>query len=320
MEPKTPSGQATPRSGKEIVENLRRLGVPVDDDEALALEFQEGHSKVSQAVARMPEEQRNRLRRSRKPGPEEVYCRTFLQSLDEQEAAARETGADLTQIRIARSAACVELSRLQVKATHFSEAEDLLHTALTQARQARHRRSVGRILIDLGLLHLHGTWVDRDATYLLDAAASFLKEALVYAESAGQYPDLPRAFYWLGVVLATREETLAQAVLAFDCCSRFGPAHQTAFVEMQQCRLRLGEREKLVALLKPRSGMDLHEALSAIAAAEVLKRPKRKLPLLKQAVEIAAASGEARWLRILQRQLDELTAMLDPASKVASSS
>lgn len=66
-------------------------------------------------------------------------------------------------------------------------------------------------------------------------------------------------------------------------------------------------------MLKHRPGMDLHEALSAIAAAEVLKRPKRKLPLLKQAIEIAAASGEARWLRILQKDLEQLT--VEPGSR-----
>jgi hypothetical protein len=123
----------------------------------------------------------------------------------------------------------------------------------------------------------------------------------VFADNSPPLYQTPQVFHWLGVTLAARGDSLPQAVLAFDCASRFGALEFASLIEKQKCRLQLGERDSLIAEIQPGPDAGIKEIAVAVAAAIALgRRRKRVFQLAQQGAEAALRKGDARWQSTFQ--------------------
>lgn len=213
------------------------------------------------------------------------FCDDSLKRLDRLATAPE---ADLTQIHVARATVRVHLYQLDAGRSSPEKIESLLSQALVDARASALDSVIFQALLSLGH-HYRETDDFRQAEW-------HYKQALAHARAVYSNFRAPTVLFWLGTLYAEHEESLALAVYMFDWGARFIPEGLDSLYEKQRCRLKLGERDQLIAELKVGDDASPRQIAEAIAAARALgRRNKRIMALAQQGV--LASGADTPWRR-----------------------
>jgi hypothetical protein len=217
------------------------------------------------------------------------FYRDYLAQLEEAHRQAE--GKEATQqILVAKAHVRIELAMLLYDQ---DELWDILEQALEDAYAAEHEDTVYTVLIRIG--HSYREY----AAY--EDAVWYYQEALVYA-GGGSLFQTDQVFFWLGVTFAYQEQTLPQAVFMFDWAGRFGPLQFNSLIEKYKCRLRLGQREDIVAEAVAPLGTTCEEIAETVAALIALGRRKKAVCRAAQkGIEAAEREQDHRWKALFER-------------------